>query len=39
VSVFGSYTSRAEGVLPVFEKRNSLYIYPTFYEGFECSKK
>jgi len=39
VSVFGSYTSASrKAVLPVFEKRNSLYIYPTFYEGFECSK-
>ena len=25
-------------MLPVFEKRNNLYFYPTFYEGFECSK-
>jgi urea transport system substrate-binding protein len=39
VTVFGSYTSASrKAVLPVFEKRNSLYIYPTFYEGFECSK-
>jgi len=22
----------------VFEKRNNLYFYPTYYEGFECSK-
>lgn len=39
VSVFGSYTSASrKAVLPVFEKRKSLYVYPTFYEGFECSK-
>lgn len=39
VSVFGSYTSASrKAVLPVFEKRNSLYWYPTLYEGRECSK-
>jgi urea transport system substrate-binding protein len=39
ISVFGSYTSASrKAVLPVFEKRNSLYVYPTFYEGFECSQ-
>lgn len=38
-TVFGSYTSASrKAVLPVFEKRNSLYFYPTYYEGFECSK-
>jgi urea transport system substrate-binding protein len=38
-SVFGSYTSASrKAVLPVFEKRKNLYIYPTYYEGFECSK-
>ena len=38
-SVFGSYTSASrKAVLPVFEKRKNLYWYPTFYEGFECSK-
>ena len=39
-TVFGSYTSKAsrKAVLPVFEKRNNLYFYPTYYEGFECSK-
>ncbi len=38
-SVFGSYTSASrKAVLPVFEKRNGLYFYPTYYEGFECSK-
>lgn len=39
VSVFGSYTSASrKAVLPVFEKRKSLYWYPTLYEGRECSK-
>jgi len=39
VSVFGSYTSASrKAVLPVFEKRNNLYWYPTLYEGRECSK-
>jgi urea transport system substrate-binding protein len=38
-TVFGSYTSASrKAVLPVFEKRNNLYFYPTYYEGFECSK-
>lgn len=38
-SVFGSYTTASrKAALPVFEKRKNLYIYPTFYEGFECSK-
>lgn len=38
-TVFGSYTSASrKAVLPVFEKRKNLYIYPTYYEGFECSK-
>ncbi len=38
-TVFGSYTSASrKAVLPVFERRNSMYFYPTFYEGFECSK-
>ncbi len=38
-SVFGSYTSASrKAALPVFEKRKNLYWYPTFYEGFECSK-
>src|SRR5260370_34951978 len=36
--VFGSYTSASrKAVLPVFEKRNNLYFYPTYYEGFESS--
>ncbi|MEQ8695003.1 MAG: transporter substrate-binding domain-containing protein [Bauldia litoralis] len=38
-TVFGSYTSASrKAVLPVFEKRKNLYFYPTYYEGFECSK-
>lgn len=39
VSVFGSYTSASrQAVLPVVEKRNNLYWYPTLYEGRECSR-
>jgi urea transport system substrate-binding protein len=39
ISVFGSYTSASrKAVLPVFEKQNNLYWYPTLYEGRECSK-
>ncbi len=39
VSVFGSYTSASrKAVLPVFERQNNLYFYPTLYEGRECSK-
>jgi len=39
VSVFGSYTSASrKAVLPVFERRDNLYWYPTLYEGRECSK-
>lgn len=39
VSVFGSYTSASrKAVLPVFERQNNLYWYPTLYEGRECSK-
>lgn len=38
-TVFGSYTSASrKAVLPVVERRGGLYFYPTFYEGFECSK-
>ncbi len=38
-TVFGSYTSASrKAVLPVFEKRNRMYFYPTYYEGYECSK-
>lgn len=39
VSVFGCYTSASrKAVLPVFEKRQNLLFYPTYYEGYECSK-
>ncbi len=39
VSIFGSYTSASrKAVLPVVEKRENLYFYPTLYEGRECSK-
>jgi urea transport system substrate-binding protein len=38
-TVFGCYTSASrKAVLPVFEKRRNLLFYPTFYEGYECSK-
>jgi urea transport system substrate-binding protein len=38
-TVFGGYTSASrKAMLPVVEKRKSLLFYPTFYEGFECSK-
>ena len=38
-SVFACYTSASrKAVLPVFERRQSLLMYPTYYEGFECSK-
>lgn len=38
-SVFGCYTSASrKAVLPVFERRKNLLFYPTYYEGFECSK-
>ena len=38
-SVFACYTSASrKAVLPVFERRASLLLYPTYYEGFECSK-
>jgi urea transport system substrate-binding protein len=37
--VFGSYTSASrKAVLPVFERQQNLYWYPTLYEGRECSK-
>jgi urea transport system substrate-binding protein len=39
VSVFGAYTSASrKAVLPVFEKQENLFWYPTLYEGRECSK-
>ena len=38
-TVFGSYTSASrKAVLPIFERRNNMYFYPTYYEGYECSK-
>jgi len=38
-TVFGGYTSASrKAVLPVFERRNNMFFYPTYYEGFECSK-
>ncbi len=38
-TVFGCYTSASrKAVLPVFEKRRNLLFYPTYYEGYECSK-
>ena len=38
-SVFACYTSASrKAVLPVFERRNNMLFYPTYYEGFECSK-
>ena len=38
-SVFACYTSASrKAVLPVFERRQNLLLYPTYYEGFECSK-
>ena len=38
-TVFGSYTSASrKAVLPVFEKHDAMYFYPTYYEGFECSR-
>lgn len=39
VTTFGGYTSASrKAILPVVEKYNSLYWYPTLYEGDECSK-
>jgi len=38
-TTFGCYTSASrKAVLPVYERRNNLLFYPTYYEGFECSK-
>jgi urea transport system substrate-binding protein len=38
-TVFGCWTSASrKAVLPVFEQKNSLLYYPTFYEGLEESK-
>lgn len=36
--IFGCYTSSSrKEVLPVVERRNALFFYPTLYEGFEYS--
>jgi len=38
-TIFGLYVSATrKAVLPVIEKRNKLLFYPTFYEGYECSR-
>lgn len=38
-TTFGGYTSASrKAILPVVERRKNLFFYPTFYEGFECSK-
>ena len=38
VAVLGCYTSASrQSVLPVFEKTNSVLLYPTLYEAQECS--
>ncbi|MBT4889631.1 MAG: transporter substrate-binding protein, partial [Rhodospirillales bacterium] len=38
-TTFGGYTSASrKAVLPVYEKRKNVFFYPTFYEGYECSK-
>ncbi|MGY3587066.1 urea transport system substrate-binding protein [Bradyrhizobium sp. USDA 4341] len=38
-TVFGGLTSASrKAVLPIFERRNSLFFYPTYYEGYECSR-
>jgi ABC-type branched-subunit amino acid transport system substrate-binding protein len=37
-SVIGCYASASrKAVLPVFEQANNVLLYPTFYEGLECS--
>ena len=37
-AIFGCYMSSArKEVLPVIERRNALFFYPTLYEGFEYS--
>ncbi|HEV7368820.1 transporter substrate-binding domain-containing protein [Arenibaculum sp.] len=37
--IFGCYmSSTRKAVLPVVERRNGLLLYPTLYEGFECSR-
>lgn len=38
-TIFGCYMSSArKEVLPVVERRNALFFYPTIYEGFEFSR-
>lgn len=38
VSTFGGYTTASRlAVRPIYEKRKNLFLYPTFYEGSECS--
>ncbi len=38
-AIFGCYmSSTRKAVLPVVERRNGLLLYPTLYEGFECSR-
>lgn len=37
-ATIGCYSSASrKAVLPVFEKGNAVLLYPTFYEGLECS--
>lgn len=37
--IFGCYTTASrKAVLPVVEQRNGLLVWPTWYEGEECSK-
>lgn len=37
-AVIGCYSSASrKAVLPVFEQGNNVLLYPTFYEGLECS--
>jgi urea transport system substrate-binding protein len=39
VAVLGCYTSASrQSVLPIFEQYNGVLLYPTLYEGEECSK-
>jgi urea ABC transporter urea binding protein len=39
VAVMGCYTSASrQSVLPIFEQYNGVLLYPTLYEGEECSK-
>ena len=39
LAIFGCYMSSSrKAVLPVVERRNALFFYPTLYEGFEYSR-